>query len=199
MPGSCHVFFLLLSLNFFLYYHLVMLQRLVDMKTKAFSRCAGIFVSLLSCAFFFLYVWRHDFGSPLHRKPTGVSGFVPNDHDAGVDGRAVIEGPSGRRPPSVDYIDLTSEDLSPRRPYNVYPVYNGQSWSQRWYWWYGSRQPCLGPRGVNVNSNPDDMLEAWVVDPTGRRLVSSCSRTRTYRWQSSESRTHVWLLCREWT
>lgn len=144
--------------------------QVVDMKTKAFSRYAGLLASLLSCAFLVCYLWRHGFAFPLHKHAALLPAFVPHDHLAGDDRHPVIEAPSSRRPPSVDYIDLASKYLVPRRLYNVYPDYNGRTWRQRWY---GSQQPCLGPRGVNVNSNPDDMLQAWVVDPIGMRLVSS--------------------------
>lgn len=30
-----------------------------------------------------------------------------------------------------------------------------------------------------MNSNPDDLLEAWVVDPIGERIVLSCFRIET--------------------
>lgn len=141
------------------------------MKTKPFSPCAGVLVSLLPYTFSISYIWRHDFGIPLYRNITVVPDFVLNDHGVENHGHPIIEEPSARRLPSVDYIDLASRDLFPRKPYNVYPDYNVQAWCLRWH---GSQQPCLGPRGVHVNSNPDDMLEAWVVDPIGKRLVSSC-------------------------
>lgn len=139
-----------------------MFQRLVHMKTRAFSRCVGVLVALLLCAFSIFYVWQLDFGFSLHRHNTVISGFVPHFYGAGDNKHPVIEWPSARRRPSVDYINLAFKDLLPRRPYNVYPDRNGQRWTQRWH---GSQQPCLGPRGVHVNSNSDDMLEAWVADP----------------------------------
>ena len=138
------------------------------MKTKAFSCCAGVLVSLLACAFSLFYFWQYDFRFPLHIHTTFDSGFLPNQHNAGKDTRPVVEWPVARRPPSVEYIDIATNATLSRGPYNVYPNYNGQAWSQRWH---GSQQPCLGPRGVNVNGNSDDMIEAWDVDPLGTRLV----------------------------
>lgn len=169
---------------------------LVNMKTKAFSRYVGVLVSLLSCAFSLFYFSQYDFRFPLHIHTTLVSGFIPNQHVAGKSTRPVVERPLARRPPSVEFIDIATNDTLSRGPYNTYPSYNDQAWSQRWH---GSQQPCLGPRGVNVNSNPDDMLEARDVDPKGTHLVSSCSAIETYTRQSSRSRTHVWLLYRKWT
>ena len=170
------VFPLSLSFIFSFYCHSILFQPFVDMKTMVFSRCAGILVSLLSCVFFILYFGHHDLRISMHRYPTVFPSLAPSDHDSGVDRHTLMNGPSTRRPPSVDYIDLASKDLFPRRPYNIYPNFNGHSWSQRWY---GSQQPCLGPRGVHVNSNPDDMLEAWPVGPNGETLVSSCSTFET--------------------
>ena len=166
------------------------------MKTKSFSRCVTILAFLLSSTFSIFYIWHLDFGFSLHRHTTLVSSYVSNDHDAGDGRRPIVQGSSARRPPSVDYVDLSSKEPSLRRPYNVYPDYNSRAWNQRRY---GSQRPCLGPRGVNVNGNPDDMLEAWLLNPAGKRLVSSCLGIETYPWQRFEPRTHVRLLRREWT
>ena len=125
-----------------------------DMKTKAFSSHTTLLASLLSCAFLLFFVWRHDFSSSLsslHLPTTVTSASVPNHHDQEDDSQPL-------RPPSVDYIDLASNHQFPSRPYDVYPDYKARGWRQRLH---GSRQPCLGPRGVNVNNNPGDMIEAW--------------------------------------
>ena len=52
----------------------------------------------------------------------------------------------------------TSADHLSSRLYNPYPDYNSQRWRQRWK---GSHTPCLGPRGVDVNGNPADMLKGY--------------------------------------
>lgn len=154
------------------------------MKIKASSRSTTlVLVSLLSCLFSLFYFSQHDFQ---------FSPFLPNIHDVGKDTHPVIN-----RLPSVEYIDLATNHTLSRTPYNIYPAYGGQKWSQVWH---GSQQqPCMGPRGVNVNNDPNDMMEAWEVDPIGPCLVSSCSPIETDRWQSSQSRTDVWLLRRKWT
>lgn len=79
-----------------------MFQRLVDMKTKAFSRYACVLVSLLSSAFSIFYIWQHEFGFSMHRHTTVIPASVPNDYFSGDDRDPVIEGLSLRRPPSVD-------------------------------------------------------------------------------------------------
>ena len=134
-------------------------------KTSPFLRSAGVLISLLSCTFFVYYIWQHGFGSWLQTSTTLLPSFALNHHEAGDDWHLVIQESSPRRQPSVEYIDLASKNLSPPQPYNIYPDYKTQTSSQRWH---GSSQPCLGPRGVNVNSNPDDMLQAWDVGSTGK-------------------------------
>ena len=130
------------------------------MKTKVFSLHTGVLVSLLSCAFSFYYFFHHDFQ---------FSRFLPNIYHVGKDTHPVIN-----RPPSVEYIDIATNHTLSRTPYNIYPAYRSQEWSQRWHGSLQQQQPCMGPRGVNVNSNPDDMIEAWDADPIGPRLVLSC-------------------------
>ena len=127
-------------------------QRLMQLKTTPLSRYAGIPLSLLSCVFLIFYIWQHYFAYWLHIRTT-LPDPVLSDHDA-------------HRPPSIEYIDLASKDLLPPQIYNVYPDHNAPTSSQRWH---GSRQPCLGPRGENVNGNPDDMLKAWAVGTAGKR------------------------------
>ncbi|KAL8670170.1 MAG: hypothetical protein Q9224_007692, partial [Gallowayella concinna] len=46
----------------------------------------------------------------------------------------------------------------PFEVYDPYPDYNSKAWKAQWY---GSHSACEGPRGVNVNGNPDDMLGAY--------------------------------------
>ena len=163
-------------------------------KTSPSLRSAGVLISLLSCTFFVYYIWQHGFGSWLQTSTT-LPSFALKPHEAGEGWHSVIQESSARIQPSVEYIDLTSKDLSPSQPYNIYPDYKTQTSSQRWH---GSPQPCLGPRGVSVNSNPD-MLKAWDVGSTGKRCILSCSGLETYQWQSCKPRTHVWLFCRKWT
>ena len=124
----------------------------MDLKKRPFSCWAGILLSLLSCTFLVFYIWQHEFASLLHMPTTVLPASVFN--------HPVTGGPSAHRPPSVEYIDLASRHLSPPQSYNA------QTSSQKWH---GSPQPCLGPRGVNVNSNPDDMLKAWVIGSNGKR------------------------------
>ena len=62
-------------------------------------------------------------------------------------------------PPSFDFIDLSKLDTASlsNAHYNPYVESNGI--------WRSSRKPCVGPRGVDVNGNPDDMLLAYAVSP----------------------------------
>lgn len=43
----------------------------------------------------------------------------------------------------------------PSNIYDPYPEYNTPAWRKKWR---GEHEPCLGPRGVDVNENADDML-----------------------------------------
>lgn len=48
--------------------------------------------------------------------------------------------------------------------YNPYPEYNTRHWRNKWK---GSHAPCIGPRGVEVNDNPDDMVKAHRLKKKG--------------------------------
>ena len=63
-------------------------------------------------------------------------------------------------PPSFDFPDLNS--LNRPLPFAHYDPYIKDE-SPR----HGSRKPCLGPRGVDMNDNPDDMLIAHSVNSEG--------------------------------
>lgn len=43
----------------------------------------------------------------------------------------------------------------PSNIYDPYPEYNSRAWRENWR---GEHEPCLGPRGVDVNGNADDTL-----------------------------------------
>ena len=49
--------------------------------------------------------------------------------------------------------------------YNPYPKYNSPEWSQKWK---GVHVPCVGPRGVPVNGEPEDMLRVYHAWPKGK-------------------------------
>ena len=54
--------------------------------------------------------------------------------------------------------------------YNPYPEYNTPHWSKEWK---GSHVSCMGPRGVVVNGEADDMLMAYRPAPKGK-LGNQC-------------------------
>ena len=43
----------------------------------------------------------------------------------------------------------------PSNIYDPYPEYNSRAWRKKWR---GEHEPCLGPRGVDVNDNAGDLL-----------------------------------------
>ena len=63
-------------------------------------------------------------------------------------------------PPSFDFLNLNS--LNRPLPFAPYDPYIKDESPRR-----GSRKPCLGPRGVDMNDNPDDMLIAYSVNSKG--------------------------------
>ena len=64
-------------------------------------------------------------------------------------------------PPSFDFIDLGRLNRSSLSYAHYNPFFESNDF------WYGSRKPCVGPRGVDVNGNPDDMLLAYAVKSPG--------------------------------
>lgn len=119
----------------------------------------------------FLYTLRHLFD---HQHNSSRPPFAsPNnnlEHEYYLD----TPGPSEQTAPSVNFIDLEKQDL-PFARYNPYPDYNTRDWKRRWR---GAHKACMGPRGVNVNGNPDDMLVATPVEPVckcnGALTTSTC-------------------------
>lgn len=63
-------------------------------------------------------------------------------------------------PPSFDFTDLNS--LNRPLPFAHYDPYMKDESPRR-----GSRKPCRGPRGVDMNDNPDDMLIAHSLNFNG--------------------------------
>lgn len=63
--------------------------------------------------------------------------------------------------PSVDF-EESALDLS-FEIYDPYPKYNSKAWTKEWR---GAHFACEGPRGIDVNGNPDDMLGAYKL-PAG--------------------------------
>ena len=57
----------------------------------------------------------------------------------------------------------------PLELYDPYPDYNSKDWRKKWH---GAHFPCKGPRGVDVNGNPDDMLGAYKPPSTGQALTT---------------------------
>lgn len=121
-------------------------------RSWSFKTCSiAIFlIALLSWRLFYL---QHNFRRPAFAPPHNDS-----EHEYYLD----RSGPSKQTAPSVNFIDLDKQDLS-FVPYDPYPHYNTRQWKNRWQ---GSHKACKGPRGVNVNGNPDDMLVARSVGPT---------------------------------
>lgn len=106
-----------------------------------------------------LYTSRHLFYYQNNsRRPAFVSPNNNFEHEYYLDTSRVSE----QTAPSVNFIDLEKQDL-PFAPYNPYPDYDTREWKRRWR---GAHKACMGPRGVNVNGNPDDMLVATSVEPT---------------------------------
>ena len=64
--------------------------------------------------------------------------------------------------PSFDFLDLSrlNEKKFSRAHYN--PYFRSIGSKER------SRKSCVGPRGVDVNANPDDMLLAYAIKPPGK-------------------------------
>lgn len=64
------------------------------------------------------------------------------------------------QPPSVNFLDLN--DINQRLPCAHYDPFSPDGNS-----WHGSRKPCLGPWGVVINNNPDDVFIAHSVKSLG--------------------------------
>ena len=107
---------------------------------------------------FLIYTSRHLFE---YQHNSSLPPFaIPNnnlEHEYYLD----KSGPSEQTAPSVNFINLEKLDL-PFAPYNPYPDYNTREWKKQWR---GAHKACMGPRGVNVNGNTDDMLVATSVEP----------------------------------
>ena len=65
-------------------------------------------------------------------------------------------------PPSFDFLDLSrlNEKKFSHAHYN--PYFRSIGSEER------SRKPCVGPRGIDINANSDDMLLAYAVKPPGK-------------------------------
>lgn len=74
--------------------------------------------------------------------------------------------------PSFNFIDLNKLNTASisYAHYNPYVESNSI--------WRNSRKPCIGPRGVNVNGNPDDMLLANAVKSLGTHRLP-CARSNS--------------------
>ena len=65
--------------------------------------------------------------------------------------------------PSIPALQGSAREL-PSDFYDPYPEYNSRKWRKKWK---GTHAPCLGPRGVDVNVNPDDMVKAHRLKTKG--------------------------------
>ena len=52
--------------------------------------------------------------------------------------------------------------------YDPYPKYNTPEWRKEWK---GNHVSCMGPRGVPVNGEADDMLMAHRLPPNGKAIA----------------------------
>ena len=64
---------------------------------------------------------------------------------------------------SIPALQGSAKEL-PSDFYDPYPEYNSRKWMKKWK---GTHAPCLGPRGVDVNVNPDDMVKAHRLKTKG--------------------------------
>lgn len=60
-------------------------------------------------------------------------------------------------PPSFNFTDLSKVNRDSLSYAHYDPFVDSKSL------WHASRKPCVGPRGVDINGNPDDMLLAYAV------------------------------------
>lgn len=119
-----------------------------------FKTYGGIIFLILSLLYTFqrLLYYQHSSSRPAFVSPNNNL-----EHEYYLDTLQASE----QTAPSVNFIDLEKKGL-PFAPYNPYPDYKNRGWKRRWR---GAHKPCMGPRGVNVNGNPDDMLVATSVEP----------------------------------
>ncbi|CAD6586981.1 MAG: hypothetical protein ASARMPRED_002960 [Alectoria sarmentosa] len=104
-----------------------------------------------------LYFSRHSFQS----APDAPSGFIPSKlYEPGAiactDNVADQSRPVSFNPkaPLFPAFKDSIKGL-PSSLYDPYPEYNSRAWRKNWR---GEHEPCLGPRGVEVNGNVDDTL-----------------------------------------
>ncbi|KAL8824688.1 MAG: hypothetical protein Q9170_008075, partial [Blastenia crenularia] len=97
---------------------------------------------------------------PSHVEPSPKSNASESDSDHSVEEPALNSAPSSSDfellQPSAKF-DKSAVDL-PFELYDPYPDYNSDTWKKTWH---GAHFSCEGPRGVDVNQNPDDMLRAF--------------------------------------
>lgn len=134
-----------------------MLKLITELRTLLNNRRNQIAVIFL-CILVILYVKRND-----HRT-IALSTLYSVKFEATDDiFRPRSSDQPEPRPPSVTYIDLKSNDNLARAKYDPFPVSNDlTSFGTA----QGEHRPCLGPRGVDVNGNADDMLAARFVGPS---------------------------------
>lgn len=82
--------------------------------------------------------------------------FSPEPGASGSPGSATNESDFEPPRPSTEFQE-SAVDL-PFGKYDPYPAYNSKAWKKEWH---GAHFACEGPRGVDVNGNPDDMLGAY--------------------------------------
>lgn len=104
----------------------------------------------LSIFCFLLYVYHYERSKPASFAPLDAS--LHHDEDEPSDGG-----------PSTNFTDLkTLSSSSLRRGvYNPYPNYNSKTWRRNWK---GLHHACVGPRGLELQKNANDMLIANSID-----------------------------------
>ena len=106
----------------------------------------------------FLYIFpRHRISQSKSALPT----FTPSSSHYNYEYKHNPAHEPAGTPPAFDFIDLSklNRSLLSYAHYNPYLESNTL--------WHGSRKPCVGPRGVSVNGNSDDMLVAYAVKSPG--------------------------------
>ncbi|KAJ5086557.1 hypothetical protein NUU61_007864 [Penicillium alfredii] len=147
----------------------------------AWLRVLGAPVFLITVIQIWIYTSRHrdpnpirTTSPPLHRPGILRPGQYVETEDRSVQDKAVDEG-TQKQGEDIDERDnrfylggtltltSTSREEDPSHPapliYDPYPAYNTQEWNRESH---GHFQPCLGPRGRNLDhNNPEDMVHVY--------------------------------------
>lgn len=114
-------------------------------------------------AVFLLLVLLYIF--PRHNTSQSIStlqAFTPSGSHYNAEYRHDSSHEPAVPPPSANFIDLSKLNSTSLSYAHYNPYFEANSL------WHGSRKPCVGPRGVDVSGNPDDMLVAYAVKSPGK-------------------------------